>query len=101
MNDRMIVLTLETSYDRNIASSERKAEYRNVDLDAWPATRAWQRPGPIDVIQGKLLSLTKWIDLLSNKYETYGGTDTIKGIILAESRTLKYIICHASESLES
>ena len=58
-------------------------------------------PGSLDVIQGKLLSLTKWIDLLSNKYETYGGTDTIKGIILAESRTLKYIICHASDSLES
>ena len=58
-------------------------------------------PGPPDVIQGKLVSLAKWMNLLSNKYETYGGTDTIKGIILAESRTLKYIICHASDSLES
>lgn len=58
-------------------------------------------PGPPDIIMGKLLSLETWIRYLSGRYETCGGRDTIKGIVLTEFRSLKYIICHASDRLES
>ncbi len=58
-------------------------------------------PGPPEVIQGKLLSLAKRVDLLVNKEETDARADTIKGSLLVESRSLKQLTCHASDGPES
>lgn len=81
-------------------------------LKSWPNTETLElilgllhklgsAPGPPDIITSRLLSLEKWIRYLSGRYETYEGRDAIKGTILAESRLLKYIICHAADELKS